>query len=333
MKTISLNKVKQNLKLANRTYVHNRGTSSQRMPKAQCLSERLNIQNETKKTLVSLVNPINSELADRIKRCGAKFSTVTCGSHIVQRKPHDKCDFRHCPTCAARKSREYLEKYLPFIVAFPKYSSVPVTACHLVLTLKHRVETAKQSYKRFMGAFRKLVRRDSKIWNEYFLGGLYKIEQTLGTDNLWHTHAHIICFRRRFFDIELLRSEWLKVTGDSFDVYLEQIDDVRSGLVEAVKYTTKPSDIARFDVSQMRELLELKGQRMIGTFGEFRDFCRDYKPVDDPELTERRCEYYEGDACPVCSEPLFEVILSVSELIRHARRIEAVPKLSSCPSG
>jgi hypothetical protein len=211
--------------------------------------------------------------------------------------------------------------------AFLKHSSVPVKPCHLVLTLKHRKETAKQSYKRFMTAFRKLVRKENKLWNEYFLGGLYKIEQTLGTDNQWHTHAHLIVFRRRLFNIELLKREWFKITGDSFDVFLDPVEDVRAGLQECLKYVSKPSDIARFEVSQVRELLELKGQKMIGTFGEFREFYRDHKLIDDPELLEQRQEFVEGQACPSCGEPLFEVILSVSELIRHARRLEAVPKL------
>ncbi len=306
------------------TYFNNRGTSSQKAAERQCLSKRLGVRNETKKRLVGLLMSLDSDLADRVNKCGAKFSAVTCGSHIVQRKPHDKCDFRLCPNCAPRSSREFLEKYALKAVAFPTFSSVPVEPVHVVLTLKHRRETALTAYKRLMKAFRKLIQRE--FWKSHFLGGLYSIEFTLGTDGLWHCHAHLTAFRRRWFDTDLLRREWLAVTGDSCNLFVSRVDDVRSGLVEQIKYAVKPFDINRFEVAHIRQLLELKGKKMRGAFGEFRAFCKDYKPIDDPELIETRREFSEGEACPMCSEPLFELILSVDELIRHARRLEAVPK-------
>ncbi len=304
-------------------FIH-RGTNSQRPPKPQCLSARLSVRNETKKRLVGLLMPLDSDLAEKVERCGAKFSAVTCGTHIVQRKPHDKCEFRFCPNCAPRSSHEFLEKYALKAVAFPTFSSVPVEPVAVVLTLKHRRETALEAYKRLMEAFRKLIRRE--FWKSHFLGGLYSVEFTLGTDNQWHCHLHLIAYRRRWFDVGLLKAEWLTVTEDSHVVYVGQIDDVRSGLVEQIKYACKPADISRFEVAHVRQLLELKGKAMRGTFGEFRAFCRDYEPIDDPELIETRREFSEGECCPVCSEPLFELILSVDELIRHARRLEAVPK-------
>jgi hypothetical protein len=324
MKTVSENTVKGNQKLTERTYVHNRGTNSQKPAKPQCLSARLSVRNETKKRLVGLLMPLDSDLAEKVERCGAKFSAVTCGSHIVQRKPHDKCEFRFCPNCAPRSSHEFLEKYALKAVAFPTFSSVPVEPVAVVLTLKHRRETALRAYKRLMEAFRKLIRHE--FWKSHFLGGLYSVEFTLGTDNQWHCHLHLIAFRRRWFNVELLKAEWLTVTEDSHVAHIGQIDDVRSGLVEQIKYACKPSDISRFEVAHVRELLELKGKAMRGAFGEFRAFCKDYKPVDDPELIETRREFSEGEACPVCTEPLFELILSVDELIKHARRLEAVPK-------
>jgi hypothetical protein len=323
MKTVTENTVRGNQKPTKRTYVHNRGTSPQKNAQAQCLSKRLGIRNETKKRLVSLLMPLDSDLSERVERCGAKFTTITCGTHIVGRKPHDKCDFRLCPNCAPRRSRKFVEKYLPKAVAFLKHSTVPVAPVHVVLTLKHRTETAKQARKRLTGAISKLFRR--KFWDSHFLGGIYTVEFTLGTDNQWHVHAHIIAFRRRWFDVELLRREWLTVTEDSHVVHVAQIDDVRSGLREQFKYISKPSDINRFEVAHVRQLLELKGQRMVGAFGEFKDFCAGYEPTDETEtdeLTEKRREFSDGECCPVCSEPLFELILSVDELIRHARRIE-----------
>jgi hypothetical protein len=206
-----------------------------------------------------------------------------------------------------------------------------VKPVHLVLTQTHRKETRKQSAKRIKDAFIKLQRRE--FWKRYFKGGTWSLEFTKDKSGLHHTHLHIVGFRRKFFDIGLLRDEWLAVTGDSHVLNLKPILDIASGLREVVKYVSKPLDIRRFGAEDLREFLKLKNMRMFGTFGEFRDFCKGFVPSDSDgdevsELESLSRDLVEGCACPKCAAPLFELRLSKSDLVQFYERIESAPRAS-----
>jgi diadenosine tetraphosphate (Ap4A) HIT family hydrolase len=265
------------------------------------------------------------ELADKLRRCHSRLSVLTCGWHIAQIIPNFTCEFRLCPDCGRRRSRKLQNKYLPMMRAFLRHHHV--TPVHLVLTQTHKKETRKQSAKRIKDAFTKLQRRS--FWKDYFKGGTWSLEFTKDKNGLHHTHFHIIGFRRKFFDIELLRGEWLAVTGDSHVLNLKPILDIASGLREVVKYVSKPLDIRRFGAEDLREFLGLKNMRMFGTFGEFRDFCADFDPSDnDDEVSELERidrDLTEGCACPKCAAPLFDLRLSKDELLRFYEGIESSP--------
>jgi diadenosine tetraphosphate (Ap4A) HIT family hydrolase len=203
-----------------------------------------------------------------------------------------------------------------------------VTPVHLVLTQTHKKETRKQSLKRIKDAFGKLQRR--AFWKEFFKGGTWSLEFTKDKNGLHHTHLHIVGFRRKFFDIELLRDEWLAVTGDSHVLHLKPILDIATGLREVVKYVSKPLDIRRFGAADLKEFLGLKNMRMFGTFGEFRDFCKDFEPSDNDaavvgELESLARDLVEGCACPQCNEPLFDLRMSGKELPQFYEQTESSP--------
>jgi hypothetical protein len=202
-----------------------------------------------------------------------------------------------------------------------------VKPVHLVLTQTHRKESRKESVARIRSSFTKLTRRS--FWKQYFRGGTWSLEFTKDKNGLHHTHLHIVGFRRKFFDIELLRDEWLAVTGDSHVLHLKPILDLATGLREVVKYVSKPLDIRRFGAEDLREFLKLKNMRMFGTFGEFRDFCKDFEPSDNDaavgELESLARDLVEGCACPQCNEPLFDLRMSGKELPQFYEQTESSP--------
>ncbi len=306
------------------TYLDTRVTKSQienKRTRTQRARERL----QTKEHLSRLaVGIYEGELADKIQRCHSRLSVLTCGRHIARIIPNFTCEFRLCPDCGRRRSRKLQNKYLPAMTEFMLHNRV--TAVHLVLTQTHRAETRKQSVKRIKDAFTKLQRR--VFWLEHFKGGTWSLEFTKGKDGLHHTHLHIVGFRRKFFDIELLRGEWLAATGDSHVLHLKPILDIATGLQEVVKYVSKPLDIRRFGASDLREFLGLKNMRMFGTFGEFRDFCKDFEPSDNDEMTDLESlsrNLVEGCACPQCDEPLFDLRMSGKELPQFYEQMESSP--------
>jgi hypothetical protein len=313
------------------TYLDNRVTKSQpnqRRTRSQRARERL----QTKDHLTGLARELHEvELADKLDRCHSRISVLTCGRHIHRIIPNFTCEFRLCPDCGRRRSRKLQKKYLPMMRGFMLHHKV--TPVHLVLTQTHRAETRKQSAKRIKDSFTKLQRRG--FWREFFKGGTWSLEFTKDKNGLHHTHLHIIGFRRKFFDIELLRGEWLAVTGDSYVLHLKPIKYIATGLREVVKYVSKPLDIRRFGADDLKEFLGLKNMRMFGTFGKFRDFCKDFEPSDEGaavgELESLSRDLVEGCACPHprCNEPLFDLRLSKNELPQFYERIESSPQLSA----
>jgi ssDNA-binding Zn-finger/Zn-ribbon topoisomerase 1 len=308
------------------TYLDNRVIKSQRDNK-RARSQRARERLQTKEHLIRLAVGLGEvELADKIDRCHSRLSVLTCGRHIARVIPNFTCEFRLCPDCGRRRSRRLQNKYLPAMRGFMLHNRV--TPVHLVLTQTHRQETRKQSAKRIKDSFGKLQRR--QFWHEHFKGGTWSLEFTKDKNGLHHTHLHVIGFRRTFFAVGLLRAEWLAVTGDSYVLHLKPIQDIATGLQEVVKYVSKPLDIRRFGAADLKEFLGLKNMRMFGTFGEFRDFCKDFDPLDNEgaavgDLESLARDLVEGCACPKCDQPLFDLRMSKNELPQFYERIELLP--------
>ncbi len=317
--------VKSQRKPAAHTYLDKRVTKPQRETK-RTRSQRARERLRTKEHLSRLAVGLGElELAHKIERCHSRISVLTCGRHIARIMPNFTCEFRLCPDCGRRRSRKLQKKYLPAMSAFMLHNKV--TPVHLVLTQTHRKENRKQSAKRIKDSFTKLQRRG--FWKQHFKGGTWSLEFTKDKNGLHHTHLHIIGFRRKFFDIELLRGEWLAVTGDSHVIHLKRIEDIATGLQEVVKYVSKPLDIRRFGADDLREFLGLKNMRMFGTFGEFRDFCKDFEPSDNDadgsDLESLARDLVEGCACPQCNQPLFDLRMSGKQLPQFYEQVESSP--------
>jgi hypothetical protein len=306
------------------TYVHTGVINSQRSKK-KSRSETFKARQKTKRHLALLADEIyESDLSEKLLRCHSRLAFLTCGRHIHQVIPNYVCEFRLCPDCARRKSRKRVNDYLPVMTAFVKQNRV--TPVHLVLTQTHKKETRKQSVKRLKSAFNNLIRRD--FWKEHFKGGTWSLEFTKGKDGLHHTHLHIIGFRNRFFDIDLLRAEWFSVTGDSFNLRLDPITELSKGLLEVFKYVSKPLDTDRFTTEDLKDFLKLRNTHLFGSFGEFRIFKGDYVATDDDKVSlpdySRYGNLVEGCVCPSenCSRPLLEKRVSGNGFVNYLKRVE-----------
>jgi diadenosine tetraphosphate (Ap4A) HIT family hydrolase len=317
------------------TYLDNRVIKSQREKKGKRLrSQGAQERLLTKRHLIALASELTAgELAQKIEQCHAFVSTLTCGKHVARIIPNATCEFRLCPDCARRRSRKLINKHLPTMRAFVQtHRSTPV---HLVLTQTHREETRKESLKRLRDSFTKLQRR--AFWKEHFKGGTWSVEFTKGADGLHHTHFHIIGFRSKFFDINLLREEWKAVTGDSHVLNLKPITDLTSGLLEVFKYISKPLDTKRFTKADLADFLRLRNMQLFGTFGEYRKFSSKYKPSDndtDPLATDLEGlnrNLSEGCACPHCDQPLFELRMSPEGLVDFYKGLEMSPPAPKRP--
>jgi hypothetical protein len=293
-------------------------------------SDRAKARLKTKTKLVALAVELKAgKLAAKLAKCSSMRNFLTCGAHEHRKLISLRCQFRLCPYCAERRSRELFKQYLPVVLAFLKTNRAQ--AVHLVLTQPQKEnETAKQSRERLMKAFGKLTRRG--FFKEHFKGGIWSIEPKLAKDKegVYHTHLHVLAFRTKQFSIKTgnnpLGDLW-KAVGGGENFYLRPITDIERGLKEVLKYVAKPLDIDRFTSDNLREFLQMKGARFVDTFGEFRKFSGGFEPDEDEDAAERKdCELVEGSPCPDCSQPLFEMFMNEDQYIKFLERLEAVPR-------
>jgi plasmid rolling circle replication initiator protein Rep len=320
-------------KSASQTYF-NKGVTNPQREKSQTKrllrSERARARLKTKTKLVALATELKAgKLAGKLSKCSSMRNFLTCGTHEHRKLISLRCQFRLCPYCAERRSRDLFRQYLPVVLAFLKNNRAQ--AVHLVLTQPQKQnETAKQSRDRLMKAFGKLTRRE--FFKEHFKGGIWSIEPKLAKDKdgVYHTHLHILAFRTKQFAIKTgnnpLGDLW-KAVGGGENFYLRPITDIERGLKEVLKYVAKPLDIDRFTSDNLREFLQMKGARFVDTFGEFRKFSSGFEADEDEDAAERKdCELVEGSPCPDCSQPLFEMSMNEDQYIKFLERLEAVPR-------
>ncbi len=297
-----------------------RAKTSGRKGKYKSAWQRLSEKNTTKSRVCVLLDELKSyELADNFRACHSRFLTTTCGTHITERKATFYCGHRACVFCAEIRSRRMREKYLPKVAAFAS-ENVRLTPCHLVLTQKHYLdETLSDSIKRLLANFRKLIRRE--FWKTYLAsGGVYAVEFTLGKDGSWHSHLHCLVFRNKFFNVKSFRREWKEVTGDSVNFKIDRVTDIKSGLFELVKYISKPLDAENYKANHLKQVLDLKAQRLFSTFGAFRKFAASFEvPEKETQVTAEQT--LENGNCPHCSQPLFSLMLGIREQIELERFI------------
>jgi hypothetical protein len=313
-------------------YVHSGTTNAHftKRKRRKKTSETLAIKRQSKLKIVKFLDELNqANYADSMGKCGEKYSAMMCGEHIAAKIPFHRCNIRFCPMCANRRAAKFVKKYHPYVVAFLKRNT-GYNPCLLTLTQKKiKGEVKKEARARILDSFKKLNRR--KFFSEYFAGGIWACEITESeTGN--HSHLHIFIFRRKFIDAKLLKSEWAKVSSGAKNLNIKLIDDLQNGLSETIKYIAKPMPAESITVDGVRQILELKGLRMIDTFGEFRQFCRDNKIADDDtddgegeECNESdKHSFVSGECCPHpgCEKPLFERVITHDDLINYHRRRE-----------
>lgn len=288
-------------------------------------SERLEIKYKTQDKLVRLLNDVGEDrTAQSMALCGQKFDVLTCGEHIVAETPNHRCNVRYCPLCSGRRANKYRRKYLPYALAFVKLSPVKLTPCLLTLTQKKiKSEKLKDSRERILKSFKKLIRHN--FFADYFDGGIFTIENTISDDGN-HCHIHCVVFRKRFIDHKLLKLQWAKVSAGAENLNIKLIDDLESGLGECIKYISKPLDVDKFERKHLSELLEIKGKRMIDTFGKFRSFSVAYELPEEEEI-EKKEKLEEGNLCWKCNgndNLLFHISMTANQKIKFYQQVEQV---------
>jgi hypothetical protein len=274
-------------------------------------SERLTERLEMKRLLIKRLLKFGFlEEADKLKRCSANVKSLVCADngHPFRTIVDYRCHLPICPDCANLKSRKRLAAILPkFLQALRDDPSLIVAFNTLTLRSdKAENRALRDGCKELKSSFRKLRKRD--VWSPC-VGGFGAIENTHSRKNGWHPHLHNILLLKNYIPQKDLSAAWFDITKDSKIVDIRSVHDLASGLIECIKYPFKPADIHKLGKAEIKEMLDLKGERLCVPFGILHGIEVD-EDIDD-DLKNDYSEFVSetktleiGDACPLCGSRL-----------------------------
>jgi len=215
-------------------------------------------------------NYLNSKRSRLIGAC-------SCKQHLL------------CAFCASRRGVKHSVAYKEKVEELKAQSSNTLDLVFLTFTVKngeslHETFTHLQhSMQRILKQRNNQARRTlvSETEMAKLTGGVFAYEFKRGSGlNLWHPHIHMLALlpKHEKIDIQKLKNEWLKITGDSSVINIEYCQNDEPYL-EVFAYALKFSEMEHSD--RWHAFKTLKGERLISSFGELRGLVIPESETDD----------------------------------------------------
>ncbi len=269
-------------------------------------SERWTLRTPTKKDIIKRLEKISHKDALRMKQCCSLFKHRTCGSHTIKSYPTFRCKKLYCPDCAAERAARLSNQTEAKIREVMKTNSGRL--CFLTLTIKN-TPTLEAGLAKMKKCFTQFKRQ--KAFKEHIKGYFGGFENPYKTrEKGFNVHLHLLVLRGKFWNQSDISDAWREVTGDSFVVDIREVKDVYKGVRELCKYVVKPVDLLTMPDEQFREVVEMKkGTRMFISGGCFYNVKLEDDADDADNVFSQYADLKVGDACPICKEELFDVLV------------------------
>jgi hypothetical protein len=247
------------------------------------------------------------ELADKLKKCCANYVGLVCeNGHGFSFRPDFRCSLPFCADCWERKSHRELRSKLPKVLQALKNDPSLILAFNTLTIKSDNERKLICGNKKIKADFKKLRRQN--VWKNC-VGGFGRIENTFSKKHGWHPHFHSILLLKDYIPQNALSDAWNDVTDGSMVVDIRTVHDVAKGLVETIKYPFKPADLNKLGKKQIKEMIEMKGERLGIPFGvlfglEIDADLEIETTVDYTEFIEETKILEIGDACPICQTKL-----------------------------
>jgi len=204
-----------------------------------------------------------------------------------------------CQFCALRRAAQLLERYLE------RYRQIASGHVPWLVTwtvrngpdLAERHDHMRRSWRTLLKRRRNVakgLRGQSELAKSS--AGVYSQETKPGSGGHgWHPHRHALVLvpEGQELDQKRLRAEWEAITGDSFMVDARPAldpENPEADFLEVFKYALKPGELS--PAATWAAHLVLKGHRLLGSWGDFRN-------VPDPD---------QLDDDPLAGEPYLELV-------------------------
>jgi len=268
----------------------------------------------TKARLVELLFAAGcAEAAKKVASCNSNYFALACSNgHSAQMLPTFRCRNRLCPYCAAEKQRRAFGRLWPVVKFFagPERNERVVL---ITLTVRNNFDPLEAQDKHFKSAFRRL--RRMKGWKNRISGALCGYEFTL-TPTGWHYHAHILSFRKAWYDQTELAEDWQRATRGTGEVVdIRSVSSLSGSLRDVLHYCFKPADLEKWTANEVQQFQSMSRIKLSECFGEFRGLKVEADEVEYPPVADR---LFVGCPCPECGEPLKKVKVSWHDVDKYA---------------
>lgn len=250
--------------------------------------------------------------AKNVASCNSSYIALACRNrHRAQSIPSFRCRNRLCPYCAAERQRRAFLKFYPVLKTYAASENTRVVL--ITLTVETNSDPLLVQDKQFKAAFRRL--RRMKGWKERISGALCSYEFTL-TPKGWHYHAHILAFRRAWYDQRQLAEDWRRAARTSTAIVdIRAISNLSDGLSSTLQYCFKPTEINNWTANEIKQFEEMRRVKFSDCFGSLRGLRLLENSEDYPEA---RHPLFVGHPCPECGEPLKRLKLSWRGLEKYS---------------
>lgn len=194
--------------------------------------------------------------------CGSDLWVKADGQELVL--TCNRCHDRMCDPCQNERRQSIIEGIMLRLLEAGE------RARFCTFTLKHQDVPLSMQIDRLLSSFKLL--RQHPTMGKYFRAGVWFFEAKLdAVGKLWHPHLHVIQVGPDRMPQWELAVAWRQITGDSFIVHVEAINDQRQQLRYVTKYSTKPLDPTVLRVPKKLDefVLAIKGRRLFQCFGEW----------------------------------------------------------------
>lgn len=186
----------------------------------------------------------------------------------------NSCRGRWCPPCAEVKKNLVARNCERYFNKQPVVRFLTITQLHSGVSLEEQIALAKKNL---------LKLRRSKDWKKYVTGSVWFMQTKWSYKSQgWHVHFHILLVGL-YWPHGRLSEKWLKITGDSYIVYIEQVYEkkLRSVINDISRYAGLPANLLEVPTERRQELIRAtERSRLCGATG----ICRKGVALCQPKI-------------------------------------------------
>lgn len=234
----------------------------------------IRLRRQVDSALGRLAVPLAKRLAFR--NCGADSWVMVNPNDPNDLKVQGSwCRNRFCQVCAGHRART-IAANLSAAIGTAEPLFITLTLADTASGLRAAIDRLRESFA--------LLRR-TRLWADRVTAGAWFLEIKYSAKALrWHPHLHIIALGRYVPQSEL-SATWKGITGDSYIVDIQRCPNRNEAAAYASKYASKPLNPTFANCPTLLDecIAALTGQRMCGTFGQWRGLKLASEPDEDPD--------------------------------------------------